>query len=50
LVALLQVDDGLENPLLNLPEYQELLEIAGRSRAEPPVVQHWTLTGSYRLF
>jgi hypothetical protein len=50
LVALLQLDDGVENPLQNLPEYQDLLEIAERSRAEPAVVQRWTVTGSYRLF
>jgi hypothetical protein len=50
LVALLQVDDGVENPLRDLPEYRELLEIVEPSRAEPPIVQHWTVTGSYRLF
>ena len=50
LVALLQVDDGVENPLSALPEYQELLEIAEGSRADPPIVQRWTVTGSYRLF
>ena len=50
LVALLQVDNGLNNPLADLPEYQELLETAERSRAEPAVVQHLTVTGSYRLF
>ncbi len=50
LVALLQVDDGRENPLTDLPEYRELLEIVEPARAEPPVVQRWTVTGSYRLF
>ena len=49
-VALLQVDDGVANPLPGLPEYQELLKIVEGSRAEPAVVQHWTVTGSYRLF
>jgi hypothetical protein len=49
-VALLQLDDAVANPLPDLPEYQELLKIVEGSRAEPAVVQHWTLTGSYRLF
>jgi hypothetical protein len=49
-VALLQVDDGVANPLMGLPEYQELLKIVEGSRAEPPIVQHWTVAGSYRLF
>jgi hypothetical protein len=49
-VALLQVDDGVENPLPGLPEYQELLGIVEGVRAEPPIVQHWTLGGSYQLF
>jgi hypothetical protein len=50
LVVLLQIDDGVENPLPGLTEYQELLRIADGSRAEPPVVQQWEVTGSYRLF
>ncbi|MGO9820754.1 MAG: hypothetical protein ACLPTJ_08900 [Solirubrobacteraceae bacterium] len=49
-VAFLQVDDGVENPLPGLPEYQELLEIVEGVRAEPPVVEHWRVGGSYRLF
>jgi hypothetical protein len=50
MVALLQVEDGVENPLSSLPEYQELLEIVEPCRAQPPIVQRWALTGSYRLF
>ncbi len=49
-VVLLQVDDGVENPLAGLPEYQELLEIVEGVRAEPPIVEQWTVGGSYRLF
>jgi hypothetical protein len=49
-VALLEVDDGVENPLQGLPAYQELLEIVEGVRAEPPIVEHWTVGGSYRLF
>jgi hypothetical protein len=49
-VALRQVDDGVENPLPDLPEYKELLEIVEGSRVAPPVVEMWTVVGSYRLF
>jgi hypothetical protein len=49
-VALLQIDDGVENPLVGLPEYRELLEIVEGVRAEPPIVEHWTVGGAYRLF
>jgi hypothetical protein len=49
-VALLQIDDGVENPLPGFPEFQELLEGVETSRAEPPDVQPLTVIGSYRLF
>jgi hypothetical protein len=49
-VALLQVDDGVENPLPGLPEFREFIEGTEASRAEPPNVQPLTVIGSYRLF
>ena len=49
-VALLQIDDGVEDALRGLPEYQEVLESAEGSRAAPPVVEQLTVIGSYRLF
>jgi hypothetical protein len=49
-VALLQVDDGLENPLPSIPEFREFLEGIEASRAEPANVQPLTVIGSYRLF
>ena len=49
-VALLQVDDGVENPLPGFPEFREFLEGVEGSRAEPPNVQPLTVIGSYRLF
>jgi hypothetical protein len=49
-VALLQVDDGLENPLPGFPEFREFLEGVEASRAEPANVQPLTVIGSYRLF
>jgi hypothetical protein len=49
-VKLVQVEDGLDNPLQDLEEYQELLEVVEDSRAHPPSVQSWSIVGSYRLF
>jgi hypothetical protein len=48
-IALLDLEDGVDNPLTGLPEYQELLELVEGARAEPPIVQSWTVIGSYRL-
>lgn len=50
IVALRQLDDAAVNPLEDLPEYKELLEVIEGVRAEPPVVEMWSVTGSYRLF
>jgi hypothetical protein len=49
-VALVQTDEGVENPLPGLPEFQELQKVVGGSLAGPPTVQSWTVVGSYRLF
>ena len=49
-VALLQVDDGADNPIPGLPEFRELHERVEGSRAEPPSVQPLEVIGSYRLF
>ena len=49
-VALLQVDDGAENPIPGLPEFRELQERVEGSRAEPASVQPLKVIGSYRLF
>jgi hypothetical protein len=49
-VALLQLDDGVENPLPALPEFQEFIEGVEASRAEPADVQPLAVIGSYRLF
>ena len=49
-VALLQLDDGVENPLPGFPEFREFLAGVEASRAEPADVQPLTLVGSYRLF
>lgn len=50
IVALLQVDDGVENPLPGLAEYKQLLEVVEGSRAAPPSVERWTVIASYRMF
>lgn len=49
-VALLHVDDGVENPIPGLPEFRELQERVEDARAEPTSVQPLTVIGSYRLF
>ena len=49
-VAVVQVDDGVENPIPGFPEFQELQEIVDSSRAEPTSVQAGTVIGSYDLF
>jgi hypothetical protein len=50
-VAIVQVDDGVENPILALPEFQELQASTADWFAEPPNgAQALTVVGSYRLF
>lgn len=49
-IALLQLDDGVENPLPDLPEYRQMLELVEGSRAAPVKVQRWSVFDSYRLF
>lgn len=49
-VAIVQVDDGVDNPITGFPEFRELQEIVDSSRVEPTSVQSWTVVGSYRLF
>jgi hypothetical protein len=50
LVAVVQLEDGVENPVPGLPEFQELQEVVDRWRAEPNRLQSLTVIGSYRLF
>ena len=49
-VALLQLENGDENPLPAFPEFQAFLEGVEASRAAPADVQPMELVGSYRLF
>jgi hypothetical protein len=48
-VALLQVDDGVENPLPGLPEFRDFQEGLEGWLAEPPAAGPATVVGSYRL-
>ncbi len=48
--ALVQVDDGVENPIPALPEFKELQEQIAGSIVEAAQVQPLTVIGSYRLF
>ena len=49
-LALLEVEDGVENPLLGLPEAQEFYGNLPGWYAEPPDVVPGTVIGSHRLF
>ena len=49
-LALLEVEDGMENPLAGLPEAQEFYASLPAWYAEPPELGQGTVVGSYRLF
>ena len=49
-VALLEIDEGVDNPLPTLPEFQAFQETLKSSMAEPPIGEQLTVSGSYRLF
>ena len=49
-VAIVQVDDGVENPIPGFPEFRELQGVVEGWRAESNAVQSFTVIGSYRLF
>ena len=49
-LALLELDDGVDNPLLDLPEAQEFYASLPGWYAEEPEVGPGTVIGSYRLF
>jgi hypothetical protein len=49
-VGLLELDEGVENPLPTLPEAKKFLESLGNWMAEPPVRDQLTAIGSYRSF
>jgi hypothetical protein len=48
-LAVLQVDEGVENPLPGLPEFQEFQESLKGWLAEPPAAGPATVVGAYRL-
>jgi hypothetical protein len=49
-VILLQVEEGVENPLLAVPEFSEFQANLKTGIAEPPIVEQVTVIGSYNLF
>jgi hypothetical protein len=49
-LAMLEVEDGVENPLLGLPEATEFYDKLPGWYAEPPEVGPGTVIGTYRLF
>lgn len=49
-VAVLEVEDGVENPLPAIPEFQEFQQGLKSWVAEPPSAGPATVIGSYRFF
>jgi hypothetical protein len=49
-LALLEVEDGVENPLLGLPEAREFYDRLPELYSGQPEVGPGTVIGSYRLF
>ncbi len=49
-VILVVTDDGVDNPLLALPEYRAFTEHFKTWIAEPPTVEQLTAAASYRRF
>lgn len=49
-VALLEVEDGIDNPLSAMPEFAEFQDNLKSWVAEPPEPESMTVVGSYRLF
>jgi len=49
-VAMLALDEGVENPLPAIPEFQEFQEGLKTWLAEQPAPDQLTVVGSYRLF
>jgi hypothetical protein len=49
-VALVELDEGLEDPRLAIPEYLRFLEQLKGLVDGPPVIEHLDVVGSYSLF
>jgi hypothetical protein len=49
-LAVLELEDGVDNPLHSLPEATEFYERLPEWYADPPEVGPGTVIGSYRLF
>jgi len=49
-VAVLERDDGVDNPLPALPEFRAFQENLKNWMAEPPISEQVTVIGSYRFF
>ena len=49
-LAQLELRDGIENPLPQIPAFREFQENLKQWIAEPPVPEQLTVVGSYRAF
>lgn len=49
-LAMLELEDGVENPLFTIPEFVEFQNDLKSWTAAPPMAETFTVVGSYRLF
>ena len=49
-VALLELDDGMDNPVPKVPAFREFQENLKNWLAETPTPEQLTVIGSYRIF
>ena len=49
-VAILEIDDGVDNPLPAIPAFREFQENLKNWIAEPPTPEPLEVVGTYRLF
>jgi hypothetical protein len=49
-VILLQIQDGIQNPLPTVPEFREFQDNLKNWITEPPTPDQLTVIGSYNLF
>lgn len=49
-MILLEIEEGFENPLPALPEFQQFQAALRGLLAEPPTTEPLTVIGTYRLF
>jgi hypothetical protein len=49
-IALLEIEDGIDNPLAQVPAFREFQDGLPDAMVAPPAVEQLDVVGSYRLF